>query len=405
MIRRARVLVAAAGMLAAACTSQPVQETAACPAAPACPVCPVCPAPPVAAPKAKVFEPVSYAELPGWHSDDLAGALQALRGSCVRLRNQEAWRPVCAEAATLEPDAAGLRVFLETRLMPWRVSATDGNVNGLVTGYYEPLLRGNRAPRGPYRYPLYGPPDDLLVIDLVSINPDLRNVRLRGRLDGRRVVPYYSRAEIESGIAPVQGKEIVWVDDPVEAFFLQIQGSGRIQLENGDMLRLGYADQNGHPYRSIGRVLIDSGELPPEAASMQGIQQWARAHPHKLEQLLNQNPSYVFFRELPQPLADPSLGPPGAMGVPLTPRRSIAVDPRYITLGAPVFLATTWPDSDQALTRLVMAQDTGGAIRGAVRADYFWGYGAEAGALAGRMRQQGRIWLLWPRGSEPRAQQ
>ena len=393
----------AAAWTLAACTSQPVLE--ACPAAAPCPVCPVCPAPPVApappVPKANLFEPVTFAELPGWQNDELAGIVEALRASCVRLRNLEAWRPVCAEAASLQPEAATLRVFFETRLMPWRVSAADGNASGLVTGYYEPLLRGSRSAQGPYRYPLYGPPDDLLIIDLTAINPELRNMRLRGRIEGRRVVPYYSRAEIERGMAAVQGKEIVWVDDPMEAFFLQIQGSGRVQLETGEWVRIGYADQNGHPYRSIGRALIDSGELARDAASMQGIQQWARSNPDKLEQLLNRNPSYVFFRELPETAADPALGPPGALGVPLTPRRSIAVDPRFIPLGAPVFLATTWPAGDQPLARLVFAQDTGGAIRGAVRADFFWGFGAEAGALAGRMKQEGRMWLLWPRGWAP----
>jgi membrane-bound lytic murein transglycosylase A len=403
MIRRALRVMGAAYLLAA-CTTQPSLE--ACPAAAPCPVCPVCPAPVApapAAPKASLFEPVTFADLPGWQSDELADILGALRASCRRLRTLDAWRPTCADAAALQSDAAAVRVFFETRLMPWRVSAADGAVNGLVTGYYEPLLRGSRSAQGPYRYPLYGPPEDLLVIDLAAINPELRNMRLRGRLEGRRVVPYYSRAEIERGVAAVQGKEIVWVADPVEAFFLQIQGSGRVQLENGDRVRIGYADQNGHPYRSIGRALIESGELSADAASMQGIQQWARANPEKVEGLLNKNPSYVFFRELPQSASDPALGPLGAMGVPLTPQRSIAVDARFIPLGAPVFLATTWPDSDQPLARLVFAQDTGGAIRGAVRADFFWGFGADAGAQAGRMKQQGRMWLLWPRGSRPPA--
>jgi membrane-bound lytic murein transglycosylase A len=248
-------------------------------------------------------------------------------------------------------------------------------------------------------FPLYAPPDDLLTIDLSAVNPDLRNMRLRGRLQGRRVVPYWSRAEIESGVAPVNGKELVWVDDAVEAFFLQIQGSGRVRLGNGEVLRLGYADQNGHPYQSIGRTLIERGELQPGEASMQAIQAWAAANPQRLPELLNQNPSYVFFRELQLP--DPAVGPIGALGVPLTPQRSIAVDPRYVPLGAPAFLATTWPASDLPLYRLMIAQDTGGAIRGPVRADFFWGFGAEAGALAGRMRQQGRMWVLLPKEMKP----
>ena len=216
--------------------------------------------------------------------------------------------------------------------------------------------------------------------------------RLRGRLDGRRVVPYFSRAQIESGAAPVAGKEIAWVEDAVELFFLQIQGSGRIKLDSGETIRLGYADQNGHPYRSLGRLLIDRGELPLEKTSMQGIKAWAKQHPEKLQEALNTNSSYVFFREMRADLP----GPLGALGVPLTARRSIAVDARFIPLGAPVFLATTFPNSLQSLNSLMFAQDTGGAIRGAVRADFFWGFGDEAGALAGRMRQSGKMWVLLP---------
>jgi membrane-bound lytic murein transglycosylase A len=191
----------------------------------------------------------------------------------------------------------------------------------------------------------------------------------------------------------VRAPVLAWVEDPVELFFLQIQGSGQVALASGERIRLGYADQNGHPYRSLGRYLIERGELTLEQASMQGIKAWAAANPAKLQEALNVNASYVFFRELAG-----SDGPIGALGVPLSAQYSIAVDARYVPLGAPVFLATTFPLSSQPLERLVVAQDTGGAIRGAVRADFFWGTGAEAGTLAGRMRQQGRMWLLWPRG-------
>ena len=192
-------------------------------------------------------------------------------------------------------------------------------------------------------------------------------------------------------------RPLAWVADAVELFFLQVQGSGLVEFSSGERVRLGFADQNGHPYRSLGRYLVDRGDLKLEQASMQGIKAWAAANPDKLQKALDSNPSYVFFRELPPPKGAMD-GPPGALGVPLTPGYSIAVDPRYIPLGAPVFLATTYPMSNQPLERLLMAQDTGGAIRGAVRADFFWGTGEEAGAQAGRMRQQGRMWLLWPRG-------
>ena len=245
-------------------------------------------------------------------------------------------------------------------------------------------------------------PDDLIVVDLAALYPELRTSRLRGRIDGRRLVPYWSRAEIEqrfrapgesaSGVhgAPV----LAWVGDPVELFFLQIQGSGQIRLESGARIRLGYADQNGHPYRSVGRHLTDRGELRLEQTSMQGIKAWALANPDRLHEALNVNASYVFFRVL-----DSADGPIGALGVPLTPGYSIAVDPRFVPLGAPVYLAIADPLSARPIERLTMAHDTGGAIRGAVRADFFWGTGDEAGALAGRTRQQGRMWLLWPRGA------
>jgi membrane-bound lytic murein transglycosylase A len=384
----------AAALLAACASKPPVAQAPACPAAAPCPVCPVCPEARPEPPKVPTLSPASFDDLPGWRDDDLAQAWGAFRASCRALRFREYWRATCERASGMEaPDAAAVRAFLESNFVPYRVANTDGATQGLVTGYYEPRLRGSRARRTPYLHPLYAPPDDLLVIDLAAVAPETKNMRLRGRLDGRRVVPYFSRAEIENGTAQVNGKEIVYVDDPIEAFFLQIQGSGRVRLESGEELRIGYADQNGHAYQSIGRYLIDKGELKPGEASMQAIQAWARANPGRLGELLNQNPSYVFFRELPP--AD--TGPIGALGVPLTAERSIAVDPRFVPLGTPVYLATTRPNSEAPLERLVMAQDTGGAIRGAVRADFFWGTGPEAGALAGRMRQQGRMWVLLPK--------
>ena len=392
--RRPIVAYALVALLAACASKPPVAQAPVCPAATPCPVCPVCPEARPEPPKVPTLSPASFDELPGWRDDDLGQVWGAFRASCRALRFREYWRTTCERANGMEaPDASTARAFLETNFVPYRVANGDGAAQGLVTGYYEPRLRGSRARGAPYLHPLYAPPDDLLVIDLATVAPETKNMRLRGRLDGRRVVPYFSRAEIENGVAQVTGKEIVYVDDPIEAFFLQIQGSGRVRLDSGEELRIGYADQNGHAYQSIGRYLIDKGELKLGEASMQGIQAWARSNPARLGELLNQNPSYVFFRELPP--AD--TGPIGALGVPLTAERSIAVDPRFVPLGAPVYLATTRPNSDVPLERLVIAQDTGGAIRGAVRADFFWGTGQEAGALAGRMRQQGRMWVLLPK--------
>lgn len=301
---------------------------------------------------------------------------------------------MCAASEALKPtDAATVRTFFETRFAPYQSRQADGSENGLITGYYEPLLHGSLTPSAKYSVPLYGPPADLLTIDLSSVYPQLKHMRLRGRLQGNKVVPYLDRADIDDGSNPLKGNELVWVDNPVEAFFLQIQGSGRIQLPDGSMMRVGYADQNGYPYRSIGRVLAERGELPLAQTSMQNIKAWGRRNPDKLPELLAQNPSYVFFRELP----DSGSGPLGALGVPITGGRSIAVDARAIPLGAPVWLATTLPASDQPLDRLVLAQDTGGAIRGNVRTDFFWGFGNEAGAIAGRMKQTGRMWVLLPK--------
>jgi membrane-bound lytic murein transglycosylase A len=337
----------------------------------------------------------AWNDLPGWRDDDPAAAWNALLTSCSTLKTQEPWRAVCAAATALQrPNREQARRFFETQFNPYQLLQPDGGVEGLATGYYEPLLRGSRTPTTRYRYPVYGVPDDLLALDLPAFSAEPRDSRARARIDGKRVVPYFDRAQIEAGTAPVRGKEIAWVDDPVELFFLQIQGSGRLDLEDGGVLRLGYADHNGHPYRSIGRLLIDRGELTADRASMQGIKAWAQQNPAKLRAVLDFNPRYVFFRELPQGLG----GPLGAQGVPLTARRSIAVDPRFVPLGSPVFLATTWPLSAKPLNQLMLAQDTGSAIRGAVRADFFWGYGDDAGREAGRMKQPLRMWVLLPRG-------
>ncbi|RXZ44955.1 murein transglycosylase A [Crenobacter cavernae] len=373
--------------------------------------------------------------LPDWGRAQQLDSLAALKQSCKALAKRAGWADVCRDAAMLAAaDAGAVKRFFETRFDAWKVvdSARD---TGLITGYYEPLLAGSRTqgPRTPY--PVYGVPADLVTLDVsaadrnaaqlivrraagnrlaivpgktspaagefmltpADFRPDARTTRLKGRVDGERVRPYYSRAEIEAGRGVSSSPVLAWVEDPTELFFLQVQGSGRIQLEDGRFLRIGYAEQNGHGYQSIGKVLIERGELTIADASMQGIQAWIRANPDRRQELFDQNPSYVFFRPLP----DTGGGPLGALGVPLTNGYSIAIDPRYIPLGAPVLLATTWPLSDEPLVRLMHAQDTGGAIRGAVRADFFWGFGSEAGLYAGRMKQQGRLWILLPKGVSP----
>jgi membrane-bound lytic murein transglycosylase A len=348
---------------------------------------------------------VQWSDLPGWGEDDLVAAWPAFLQSCRALASRPQWllwRGACEEAKGLvATDSARLQQFFESRFEPYLLTNPEATTTGLVTGYYEPLLRGSRTRTASFQQPVLGVPSDLLTIDLSSVVPELKNMRLRGRLQGNKVVPYYARADIVGREQSYADRVLLWVDDAVELFFLQIQGSGRVRLPDGKLVRIGYADQNGHPYLPIGRVLAERGELKLEQTSMQNIQAWARANPAKLDEILNANPSYVFFRELPNKGKE-SEGPPGALGVPLTPERSIAVDSRHVPLGAPVFLATTRPSSAEPLRRLVLAQDTGGAIRGVVRADFFWGFGAEAGQQAGKMRQQGQMWVLLPPGVAPK---
>ena len=363
---------------------------------------PVAP-PPVAPPPAVVgpFAPFAVSKwemLPDWQTVDLQQTWAAFWQSCSALKNKPAWQPICSRANGLtQPDNGTVRAFFEEGFTPYQVFNPDGSSQGLITGYYEPKLAGSRVKTERFRYPLYAAPEDLLVVDLGEVYPQLKDMRLRGRLQGNRVVPYYNRGEIDNGKAPLQGRELFWVDNAVDLFFLQIQGSGRIELPDGTLVKVGYAEQNGHPYTSIGKKLADMGAFKIEESSMQNIKLWAEKNPAKLMSLLEHNPSYVFFRELPNGLPAPL----GALGVPLTNEYSMAVDSRTIPLGAPVFLSTTYPNTAEPLNRLMLAQDTGGAIRGAVRGDFFWGFGEQAGNQAGRMKQPGQMWVLFPKGAEP----
>lgn len=341
--------------------------------------------------------PTTFEALPGWQQDDLREAWPAFVNSCKVLVRKDDWREACTASAGVDPaDGAAIRAFFESRFVPNQVRAADGAETGLITGYYEPMLRGARKRGGSFQTPLYKVPDDLLTVDLAGVYPELKNMRLRGRLVGKKVVPYNTRAEIERAVMP--GKELLWVDDPVEAFFLEVQGSGRVQLmDTGETVRVAFADQNGHPYKAIGRWLVEQGELPAAQVSAQSIKSWIASHPERRQELFNANPSYIFFKE--ERLPDPSVGPKGALGVPLTPARSVAVDQQFLPLGAPVWLATTRAGSEAPMQRLMMGQDTGGAIRGAVRADFFYGFGKEAADSAGLMKQRGQIWVLLPKAA------
>jgi len=339
--------------------------------------------------------PVEWSSLDSWEADSQSDAWAGFLKSCEKLAREQ-WREVCDLAETSgNLSDAEVREFFEAHFEVRPVYAQDGETLGLITGYYEPLLQGSWDRTEEYRFPLYGVPQDLLVVDLGAVYPQLKGMRLRGKLDGNRVVPYYDRAQLDDDRELLQGTEILWVNSPVDLFFLHVQGSGLVQFADGSIVAVGYADQNGHPYQSIGRVLVQMGELEKDEVTLFTIREWLQSNPERLNELLSKNPSYVFF-ELRDAFAD---GPTGALNVALTPRRSIAVDRNVIPLGAPVWMQTTLPDAAQSpLNQLMLAQDTGGAIRGHVRADVFWGRGFEAERMAGLMKQQGQLFVLLPRG-------
>lgn len=319
-----------------------------------------------------------WQQLPNWQETNLLPSWQAFRHSCETLRNKSGWKAVCLRSEQFRhPSNEEVRAFFETEFSPHLLSNRDGSTSGIVTGYYEPKLRGSYQKTARFRYPLYATPDNL----------DAQTSPYR------RTAHYYSRAEIRAGKADLAGRELCWVDNEMDLFFLQIQGSGRIELPNGQLVRVGHAGNNGHPYHSIGKQLVDMGELPLNQASMWDIKDWGERNPQQFSKLMERNPRYVFFRELPIN----ATAPVGALGVPLTEGYSLAVDPKAVPLGAPVFLSTTYPNSNKPLNRLMLAQDTGIAIKGGVRADFFWGYGQDAEAQAARMKQMGKMWILLPR--------
>jgi membrane-bound lytic murein transglycosylase A len=357
------------------------------------------PATPISTPDYALLKPANWSDIDGFAEDDSVLTWPAWLLSCSTLINKPQWQTACAAAKILnKTNKQAVQAYFAQYFNVYSANNQDGTDTGLITGYYEPLLKGSRTKSSQYLHPLYKQPADLITVELGDIHPELKNKRVRGKLvadkDGRnKLVPYLSRADIEANPAPLEGNELVWINDIIDVFFLQIQGSGLVKLDNGENVHVGYADQNGQAYNSVGRILIERGELTKDQASMQGIKNWARNNLGKLRDLLNSNPSYVFFRELPAGLP----GPIGALGVPILAERSVAIDPKYIPIGAPIFLSTTQPNSQTPLKRLMVAQDTGGAIKGGVRADFFWGAGDGAGKQAGAMKQAGKIWVLLPK--------
>ncbi|MBR0671038.1 murein transglycosylase A [Neoroseomonas soli] len=386
-------------------------------------------------PAPPLLRPVPFEELPGWVSEGHAEILPALQASCAAIRPMRpeavlggqgeaairagtptAWTAICQElrilerrlprplrpgtgraherrvAAWLAERHLAVRQFLEQHFEPFAAGT------GIMTGYYEPILRGSTTPDETFRTPLLARPPEL-VEQPVNGNP-LR--RRYGMMVDGRIEPFFDRAAIDTGVLAGRGLELVWVDDAADAFFLHIQGSGRVVLPGGEVLRMGFAGHNGRAYVSIGRLLIERGEVPREQMSMQAIRAWlASAGQDRASELLRGNPSYVFFRRVEGLTLDQ--GPIGALGVPLTPQRSVAVDRAFIPLGTPMFVTVRDPAARRDAPpsgRLVVAQDTGGAIRGPARTDYFWGWGPEAGDRAGRMRDESEVFVLLPRAIE-----
>ncbi|WP_274571714.1 murein transglycosylase A [Neisseria leonii] len=426
-------LSALAAAVLAACTTKPIQPdgTPSVSAGVPLPAGERIPAGTVIAPSGSSasYKSVDFSALPQWPQQQFAESLKSFLNSCSRLKNQTEWQNVCTQAAQTPRTPAAARQFFERYFTPWQVSGNN-RLDGTVTGYYEPVMRGDTRPTAQARFPVYGIPADFvsvplpahlrgskttvriqqtgtnsgqispvgnLTADLSSFPLNERSSALKGRIAGSRFVPYHTRNEINGGALDNKAPILGYADDPVELFFMQVQGSGRIQTPDGRYIRLGYADKNDYPYTSIGRYMADKGYLPLAQTTMQGIKAYIRQNPQRMAEILGQNPSYVFFRIL----EDNNDGPIGALGVPLTGGYSGAVDRRYITLGAPIFVATTHPETRYGLNRLMIAQDTGSAIRGAVRVDYFWGYGDEAGRTAGKMKHTGYVWQLLPNGVPP----
>lgn len=368
-----------------------------------------CALPPPGAPST-TLTPVSFSQLPGWREAKPAEVLRAFVQGCAALAqlpprqsvggSGEAarlggdagqWTRVCTDASGLKVgDEAAARAFFERDFQPYALGS------GLVTGYYEPEVRGSLRPSELYQVPLLRLPPDLVHAELGAFDPDLKGKRITGRLSGSTLVPYYSRREIDDGALDGDHLALAWLSDPIEAFFLQIQGSGRVILPDGQVLRVTYAGQNGRRYVAIGKLLQQRGAIAPGQVTMQSVRAWLAAHPEQGRAVMEEDPSYVFFKEVTG--LGPDDGPPGTLGAPLTPGRSVAVDPRVVPLGAPLWLDSTDPTTGKPWHGMVVAQDTGGAVKGQGRIDLFFGWGPQAADAAGRMEAQGQSYVLLPKG-------
>jgi len=336
-----------------------------------------------------VLTVAQFSDLPGWRDADLDPALAAFRRSCAVITAKPPAEAIADYAGTAADwqnvcgrEAGDARAFFEKNFTPYALSG-----EGLFTGYYEPEIRGSRTQTGTYRTPVYGLPSDLIRVDLSQFSPGFKGEHISGRLSGQKLVPYASRADINAKGLPA-AKILFWCDDPVALFFLQIQGSGRVKFADGSSVRIAYAGENGRPYTAIGRILLAEGELEKEKISLATIRDWLKAHPQLAQTVMEANQSFIFFEE--KALGDTALGSNGVEGVPLTPLGSMAIDLRKNALGAPYYIAT------DPLKALLIAQDTGGAIRGQVRGDVYFGFGGPAEQRAGEMKAQGHMFVLLP---------
>lgn len=365
---------------------------------------------PAAAKPSMSIGPRLFKDIPGWVADDHSQVLPAFIRSCDKLEKlpkEKAmgqfdemgrvsdWIPLCEAARLIRPgNKIEAQYFFESRFLPYRIK-NNNRTSGKFTGYYEAELRGAFGPDNRYRFPIYAKPKDLISANLGSFDDAYKGKTIYGRLDQGRFVPYYSRAEIEDGALSGRQLETVWVDNAIDAFVLHVQGSGRVILPDGSHVRVGFEAKNGHRYTSIGRELVAANQMRLEDVTMPAIRAWMEAHPVAALALMRKNKSFIFFR-----IVDGD-GPIGAQGVALSPGRSLAVDRTFVPLGAPLWINTTEPGTrgKEKLRRLVVAQDTGSAIKGPVRGDFFWGYGAEAAYKAGVMNETGDYYILLPQSA------
>jgi len=357
--------------------------------------------------------PVRFADLAGWRDSDPRAALSAFAHSCDALAKKNVteamggvgyagsvadWQSACHAVPSGNAGLHEARAFFERWATPVRVSAGD-DPNGTFTGYYEPEIRGSRTQHGAYQTPVYATPDNLATVDLGLFRDDLSGTHVTGCVENHKLIRCPSRGDIDSrGL--LHAKVLFYADDPVAVFFLHIQGSGRAHFDDGSFARIAYDSQNGQPYTAVGKTLIEKYGVPRNGMSMQVIRAWMKDHPADARSAMEADQSFVFFRE--EPVGDPALGAEGSEGVPLTGGASLAVDSKLHPLGAPVYVVAKRPDADPNMPehdfdRLLIAQDTGGAIKGAVRGDVFWGFGRDAESVAGRMKSGGQMYVLLPK--------